>query len=164
MTTMTFLVNGTSIGHRRSAAWVTISEMEGGTLSFKVVQSGGTMENLHGIFFDVLDECILNTLRINAASNDLCLGDNSINKLGNVTKMNEASCSGLDYGFGLEVDESRVNRGIVNSYSFILSSTKRDLLLSDFTNIQLDYSEAGGGACTQHSDEDSSRWLHMGLA
>ena len=164
MGTMTFLVNGTSIGHKESAAWVTISEMEGGTLSFKVVQSGGTMGNLHGMFFDVLDECIQNTLRTNAASNDLCIGDSSPSKLENVTKMDDVSCDGLDYGFELEVDESRVNRGIVNSYSFVLSSTKRDLFLSDFTKIQLDYSEAGSHASTQCSGDNSHRWLYMGLA
>ena len=164
MSTMTFLVNGTSIGHKKSAAWVTISEMEGGTLSFKVVQSGGTMENLHGIFFDVLDECVLNTLRINAASNDLRIDDDSTNKLENATEMYEVSCSSLDCGFELEVDESRVNRGIVNSYSFVLSSTKRALFLSDFTKIQLDYSEAGSHASTQCSNDNSHGWFYMGLA
>ncbi len=73
--------------------------------------------------------------------------------------MDEVSC-----GLELEVNESRASRGVVNSYSFVLSSTKRELYLSDFTKIQLDYSEAGGNASTQCSNDDSHRWLYMGLA
>ena len=69
MATISFLVNGKTAQQNKPMAWVTIEEMASGSLLFKVKQNGGTMENLHGVYFDILDESILNTLRVTAVSN-----------------------------------------------------------------------------------------------
>lgn len=164
MASMTFLVNGAATGHTKSAAWVTIKEIESGRLSFKVVQSGDTMGNLHGVFFDVDDECIISTLRVTTVSNDICVGDNSLNNKENVIMASGLACEGNDYDVGLEIEESAVRKNKIRSYSFTLSSTKRGLSISDFSNIQLDYSGAYSGADTQCNYDHSYRWLYMGLS
>lgn len=164
MTTMTFLVNGAAAGHAESAAWVTINELEGGKLSFKVVQSGDTMGHLRGVFFDVTDESILNTLRIDTASNDTCLSDNSSKKLEVVTKMDGSSCEDDNHSSGLEIKRTNVSRKNTNNYSFTLNSTKRELSIGDFSKIQLDHSEANSHADTQCNDDYSHRWLYLALA
>lgn len=164
MTTMTFLVNGEASGRTKSAAWVTIKEIEGGLLSFKVVQSGGSMGNLRGVYFDVTDERILSTLRVHTVSNDIHIGDNAINRLESVTRMDGSPYDGKDYDVRLDVEELGAGKEGVSSYSFILNSTQQALSLSDFTNIQLDYAAAHVGSDVKNGDDYSYRWLYMGLA
>ena len=56
MATISFLVNGTAANQAKSIAWVTVEEVIGGALLFKVKQVGGAMGNLHGVYFDIVDE------------------------------------------------------------------------------------------------------------
>lgn len=137
--------------------------MEGGSLFFKVKQIGGTMGNLHGLYFDVTDESILNTLRVNAVSNDIRIGEDSISCLRNGANMNESCVSDKDYVIGLEAGKTDIGRDDINSYSFTLSSTARALLFSDFSRIQLDSSEDYGSSSSENKDDNSHRWLYMGL-
>jgi len=66
------------------------------------------MGNLHGLYFDVTDESILNTftLRVNAVSNDIHIGGDSISCLRNGTDMNESCVSGKDCVIGLEAGKT----------------------------------------------------------
>lgn len=162
MKTTTFLLNGPAADQGRSTAWVTINEVEGGKLSFRVSQLG-TIGNLRGIYFDVADEGILNSLRVDTESKKISISDNSNNNHENVTNIDGTPYKGNNNDLGLEVAETEAGKKDTNSYRFILSSTKRKLVLSDFSNIQLDQSGANGGAGVQDNDENSHRWLYMGL-
>ncbi|MDH5552710.1 MAG: hypothetical protein OEX82_05195 [Nitrosomonas sp.] len=162
METMTFLVNASEVGHSKSAVWVTIKEIEGGALSFNVNQSNSSMGELRGVFFDIADASILGTLRVNAASNDLRIGNDAISYLENGTDMSGSSAISNRHSVAIDAGESAGNR-----YSFTLSSNKRDLTLRDFTNIQLDHAETKSSL--NDSDEAESysyshNWLYMGLA
>ena len=154
MTTISFMVNGAIVDQTKPMAWVTIEEMDGGSLFFKVKQMGGIMSNLYGLYFEVLDKSILNTLRISAVSNDMRLGANSIRCLRNGINMLVSPVDDQDDEIGKEV---------VYSYSFILSSKVRELLLSDFPYIKLDYAESQPDSGVSSNDDDSHKWLYMSL-
>ncbi|TXI29066.1 MAG: hypothetical protein E6Q60_05290 [Nitrosomonas oligotropha] len=150
MATISFLVNGKTAQQTKPTAWVTIEEMASGSLLFKVKQGGGTMENLHGVYFDITDESILNTLRVTAVSNAIRADEESVNCLKNGTDASE-SCV-----------DTKAQDGM-SSYSFTLHSTARALTLCDFPQIQLDYSGDGGSSNMNTNDDFSHRWLYLGL-
>lgn len=156
MATISFLVNGATVGHTKTKTWVTIEEIEDGSLFFRVKQIGGSMGNLHGLYFDVLDGNLLNTFRVTTISNDICIKEDSINYLRNGTNMNvsEADNNRGDIGNGKEV---------FNSYGFTLSSNARILSLCDFPHMELDYAKDYGNSNTKNCDDKSHRWIYMGL-
>lgn len=145
MATISFMVNGATMGQDKSKVWVTIEEIEGGLLFFKVKQIGGSMGDLRGLYFDVVDESILNTLRIDTVSNDIRVSENELSHLRNGTNMNESFSAGEDG---------------TSSYSFTLRSNARALALGDFVKIELD---CCGTPDKNTNDDDSHRWLYMGL-
>ena len=155
MATISFLVNGVAAQQQtKPMAWVTIEEMANGSLFFKVKQVGGSMENLHGVYFDIVDESIVNSLRVTAISNDINISEETVSCLKNGTDAGEALVSSKSRSAGQQD---------TNSYSFTLRSTVRALNLCDFPQIQLDYSGKGGDANTKINDDFSHRWLYLGL-
>jgi len=129
---------------------VTVEEVIGGALLFKVKQVGGAMGNLHGVYFDIVDESILNTLRVTAASNDIRVSEEAVSCLKNGTDTNQACVSNS-------------SQEQMSSYSFTLLSTARALSLCDFPQIQLDYSGDCSSSTTKTNDDFSQRWLYMGV-
>jgi len=150
MATISFLVNGTAANQAKPMAWVTVEEVTGGALLFKVKQVGGAMGNLHGVYFDIVDESILNTLRVTAVSNDIRVSEEAVSCLKNGTDASQACVSNS-------------SQEGMSSYSFTLLSTARALSLCDFPQIQLDYSGNCGNSTTKTNDDFSQRWLYMGL-
>lgn len=164
MATISFLVNGIATEHRKPAAWVSIEEKEGGSLFFKVKQVGGSMGNLRGLFFDVMDESILNSLRVDAVTNNIRVSENEVSHLRNGTNMNESfMASNNKYDANGETAQSGIGNNGTNSYSFTLRSNARALTLSDFFQIQLDYSVGCSSSDRVTNDDESHRWLYMGL-
>ncbi|QOJ23253.1 MAG: hypothetical protein HRU78_05955 [Gammaproteobacteria bacterium] len=155
MATISFLVNGTTAQQQtKPVAWVTIEEMANGSLFFKVKQAGGSMKNLHGVYFDIADESITNTLRVIAVSNDVKVSEEEVSYLKNGTDTSEALVSS---------QSCSADQNATNNYSFTLRSTGRALSLSDFPQIQLDYSGNGGDGNGKTNDDFSHRWLYLGL-
>lgn len=155
MATISFLVNGVAAQQQsKPMAWVTIEEKANGSLLFKVKQVGGSMKNLHGMYFDIVDESIMNTLRVIAVSNDISVSEEVVSCLKNGTDASEAFVSSKSHSAG---------QHDTNSYSFTLRSTTRALNLCDFPQIQLDYSGNGGDGNAKTNDDFSHRWLYLGL-
>ena len=148
MATISFLVSGSAANQAKT--WVTVEEVAGGALLFKVKQIGFTMGNLYGVYFDIGDESILSTLRIIAVSDNIRVDEEIISCLKNGTDANQSHLH--DNG-----------QNGMNSYSFILHSTMRALMLSDFPHIQLDYSGDYSDSNIKIDDDFSHRWLYMGL-
>lgn len=157
MANISFFVKGSAtISQQHVAkAWVTIEERAGGSLFFKVKQVGGMMGNLHGLYFDISDEAIMNTLRITAISMGICADEDSIIATKNGTDLIEA--------FPKKTIGSVGHKEIFREYSFTLQSTKRGLVLSDFSSMQLDYSNRTDDADVTVNDDDSHRWLYLVL-
>lgn len=155
MATISFLVNDTAAQQKKPMAWVTIEEMTDGALLFKVKQVCSTAKNLHGIYFDIADESILNTLRVTAVATDIRVNEESVTCLKNGTDASES--------FVNNISSSDASQNGASSYSFTLRSTARALALCDFPQIQLDYSGDCGSQDSKTNDDFSHRWLYMGL-
>lgn len=117
MAAISFLVNGiTTQQQSKPMAWVTIEEMANGSLFFKVKQVGGSMKNLQGVYFDIADENITNTLRVIVVSNDIKVSEEEVSYLKNGTDNSEVLVS----------SQSRsADQNAINNYSFTLRSTAR---------------------------------------
>lgn len=158
MANISFLVKGSeAINEQHVArAWVTIEEMSGGTLYFKVKQVGGVMGNLHGLYFDITDESIMRTLRVKAMSMDVRAEEDSAIGVKNGTELTESFTGKCTRSVGA--------KDIVREYAFTLQSDKRALALSDFSSMQLDYSDhQNEGNAFAVNDDDSHRWLYLAL-
>ncbi len=156
MATISFLVKGAVTGHTNPMAWVTIEEMDGGSLFFKVKQAGGIMGNLHGLYFDITDETLMNTLKLTVISNDIRVDEDSINGLRNGTNISES--------FNGKTKQATGGKDITREYAFTLHSRERALVLSDFSFIQLDYSDNHSDRqAVKSNDDNSHRWLYMAL-
>lgn len=148
MATISFLVSGSAANQAKT--WVTVEEVAGGALLFKVKQIGFTMGNLYGVYFDIGDESILSTLRIIAVSDNICFDEEIVSCLKNGTNASQS-----------HLRDNSPNG--MNSYSFVLHSTMRALMFSDFPHIQLDYSGDYSDSNIKIDDDFSHRWLYMGL-
>lgn len=135
MSSMTFQINDASTDGVKVAVWVTITENPDGTLTFNVTQEGGIVGDLRGLFFDMADESILKSLVITAASTDIRIGDDSIKDLGDGSNMNGLLGTDKGYDIGIEIGTSGIGKDDIQSYSFTLDSTARDLSLSDFAHV-----------------------------
>ncbi|WP_297325947.1 hypothetical protein [Nitrosomonas sp.] len=135
MATISFLVNGAEINHEKPRAWVTIEEIEDGLLLFRVKQVGGAMGNLHGIYFDMTDESILNTLRIAAVSNNICISEDSDSCLQNGTYASNSFVADKIKDTDQTAGKSNVGNDGISNYSFTVRSTARALSLCDFFRI-----------------------------
>jgi len=154
MTPMTFLVQGNTAADKQSKVRVDVTERQDGSLFFEVKQHGFSINQLYGVYFDVADESLLNTLRVNA--------DSSVKYVGSESAA-EAEATGTygTCGNRQAVASHGIGHSFIRTYNFILKSAKRKLSLADFANIKLDC--ADGNPIFQ-SDEDSHRWLYMSLA
>lgn len=54
---MSFLVNDASTGGNNPPATITITENGDGSLRFSIIQQGGTVGDLRGLFFDLAGPC-----------------------------------------------------------------------------------------------------------
>ncbi|NQV70647.1 MAG: hypothetical protein HQ498_11535 [Pseudohongiella sp.] len=134
MATMTFKIDDASTENTIPSVWVTITEREDGGLDFQVNQEEGIIGDLRGLFFDVADENILNTLIVNANSKDIRIGNDSISNLGGGATMSGLLGSDKGYDVGIEIGSSGIGKDDIRSYAFSLSSSARDLTLNDFSN------------------------------
>lgn len=148
MTTITFLVNGNTAADKQSKVRVNVTERQDGALFFEVKQHGFSINQLYGVYFDVTDKSLLNTLRVNEDSNIKYVNSES------------AAATGT-HGNGHAVARYGIGHSFIRTYSFILTSLQRRLTLADFTNIKLDCANDNNAF---QNDEDSHRWLYMSLA
>ena len=151
MTPMTFLVQGNTAADKQSKVRVDVTERQDGSLFFEVKQHGFSINQLYGVYFDVADESLLNTLRVNADSNIEYVRSESAEATGT---------HGGDIHSGA-VARYGIGHSFIRTYNFILKSTQRKLALADFSAIKLD---CANGNATSQNDADSSRWLYMSLA
>ncbi len=135
MATMTFRVNDASTDSTNPSVWVTITETSNGALSFTITQENGVIGDLRGVFFDVADESLLSTLKVNANSSDIRIGDDLIRDLGDGSNMNGLTGSDKGYDVGIEIGTAGIGKDDVLGYTFTLSSTARDLTLADFSQV-----------------------------
>ena len=156
MANISFLVKGSGAINEQHAAkaWVTIEEMTGGLLFFKVKQVGGVMGNLHGLYFDICDETIMNTLQVKAMSMNIRIDEDSMIGTKNGTDLTETFTANT---------RSMGAKEVIREYAFTLQSRKRALALSDFSCMQLDYSDRNDCLDTTVNDEVSHRWLYLAL-
>lgn len=148
MTTITFLVNGNTAADKQSKVRVNVTERQDGALFFEVKQHGFSINQLYGVYFDVTDKSLLNTLRVNEDSNVQYVSSES------------AAAAGT-HGAGDAVARNGIGHSFIRTYNFILTSVQRRLTLADFANIKLDC--ASDNTASQN-DDDSHRWLYMSLA
>lgn len=135
MASMTFQINDASTGSTNPLVWVTVSENSNGTLTFNVTQGSGVIGDLRGLFFDVADESILNSLIVSAASTDIRIGNDSVKDLGDGANMNGLLGSDKGYDLGIEVGTAGIGGDDIRSFSFTLDSTARDLTLVDVGGV-----------------------------
>jgi len=157
MTPMTFLVQGNTAADKQSKVRVDVTERQDGSLFFEVKQHGFSINQLYGVYFDVADESLLNTLRVNE--------DSSVKYVSSESAA-EAEVTGTDGAYDTSGNSHAVARygighSFIRTYNFILKSTKRKLSLADFANIKLDCATDNPAF---QNDEDSHRWLYMSLA
>ena len=163
MATITFLINGAITGLANITAWVTIEEKANGSLFFKVKQAGDSMGQVHGLYFDVMDANLHNTLRANASACDALASEEAVNYLKNGTNTRTALVCSKEGGAGAHcLPQDNAGRNIY-SYSFALSSSARALALSDFSQIKVDYSGIADRIEGESYDDNSHRWLYMAL-
>jgi VCBS repeat-containing protein len=135
MATMTFRVNDASTDSTNPSVWVTITETSNGALSFTITQENGVIGDLRGVFFDVADESLLSTLKVNANSSDIRIGDDLIRDLGDGSNMNGLTGSDKGYDVGIEIGTAGIGKDDIQGYTFTLSSTARNLTLADFSQV-----------------------------
>ncbi len=163
MGTITFLINGAITGLANITAWVTIEEKANGSLFFKVKQAGDSMGQVHGLYFDVMDASIHNTLRVNALACDELASEEAVDCLKNGTNTGTSLVCSKESSVGAHrLPQDNAGRSIY-SYSFALSSSVRALALSDFSQIKVDYSGTADRIEGESYDDNSHRWLYMGL-
>lgn len=138
MATMTFQINDASTSTGNPAVWVTVTENADGTLTFNVWQEGGVIGDLRGLFFDISDESILNSLVITSPDGTMTeyrIGNDTIKDLGDGANMNGLLGSDKGYDIGVEVGTSGIGSNDIQSFSFTLDSTARDLTLADLGGV-----------------------------
>jgi len=147
------MVHGETLANKLSKVWVNVTEKENGALFFEVKQTGFELNQLAGVYFAVNDKGLLNSLRVESCSEIVRCQKNT-----RAMRVNETHAE--EY---IELDDQRYDssEGFINNYNFILKSTARDLVLSDFTNIQLDCAK---GNDPGRGDDLDHEWLYMGLA
>ena len=148
MTTITFLVNSNTSADKQSKVRVNVTERQDGSLFFEVKQHGFAINQLYGVYFDVTDKSLLNTLRVNKDSNIKYVSSESAAATGTYDTCHTVVRYGIGHSF-------------IRTYNFILTSAQRRLILADFTNIKLD---CANDNTVFQNDEDSHRWLYMSLA
>ena len=148
MTTITFIVKGNTAADKQSKVRVDVTERQDGALFFEVKQHGFSINQLYGVYFDVTDKSLLNTLRVNEDSNVQYISSES------------AAATGT-HDTGDAVARCGIGHSFIRTYNFILTSVQRRLTLADFANIKLD---CANDDTASQNDEDSHRWLYMSLA
>jgi len=153
MRTMTFMINDQSTESTNLQVWVTITENADGTLSFDVTQEGSIIGDLRGLFFDISDESLIGSLLVSGvpAPTQVLQGDDTIISLGGDANMNGLGGSDGGYDVGIELGTAGIGADDIRNYSFVLSSTTRDLTIEDFANVDF------GARLTSVGVEDGAR-------
>lgn len=138
MANMTFQIN--DAGGKAPAVWVTISENADGTLRFDLKVDGSYTGDLRGLFFDLADESLINSLQVapvTAGFTELQVGNDTVKDLGGGATMNGMLGSTDTAGFdvGIEIGTSGIGKDDYQTFSFVLDSTARDLTLADMANV-----------------------------
>jgi len=121
------------------------------------------MGQVHGLYFDVMDASIHNTLRVNALACDELASEEAVDCLKNGTNTGTSLVCSKESSVGAHrLPQDNAGRSIY-SYSFALSSSVRALALSDFSQIKVDYSGTADRIEGESYDDNSHRWLYMGL-
>jgi VCBS repeat-containing protein len=168
MASMTFQVNDASTSGGTPAVWVTITENANGTLTFSVTQQGGIIGDLRGLFFDLKDESLIGSLTTNQLGADFRQGNDTVKDLGDgatmegllgsTAKSKLAGAEGNGYDAGIEIGTSGIGKDDIQSYSFTLDSSARDLTLADFSGVDFGVRLTSVGVIGG-SREDSSKIL-----
>lgn len=133
---ITMRIDDQSTSTGNPAVWVKISENGAGGLDIALTQDAGIIGDLRGFFFDVADESLLGTLRVNVA-NKFIQGDDSVKDLGGGATMSGLLGSDRGYDAGIEIGTSGIGKDDIRSFAFTLSSTNRVLTLDDFAYVDL---------------------------
>ncbi len=161
MSTISFLVNSSEANSKKTVAWVTIEEKNDGALFFTIKQVGNVSGDLYGIYLDMTDESILNTLRVSVIPNNANAMEGSMNCLRNGTDSKNFSVNKM----GSKANDMfpKNNKDEINNYSFMLRSKVRMLSLCDFFHMQLDYSKDYANSCIVASDSGSHLRIYLRL-
>lgn len=154
MASMTFQIN--DAGGVAPAVWVTVTQNSDGTLRFDMKVEGSYTGDLRGLFFDLADESLINTLQVVPVTDgftELQVGNDSVTNLGGGSNMNGllGSTDTAGYDVGIEIGTSGIGKDDYQSFSFVLDSTARDLTLADVSNVDF------GVRLTSVGEEDGSR-------
>lgn len=109
-------------------------EQTDGTILFQLDVTGGGVADIRGLFFNLADDSLVNSLSAEGADlSDQDYGNVSSFKNGNNVKGGGRS----PYDVGMDFGTSGIGKGTVDSTSFVLSSTNgEDLTLDLIANIE----------------------------
>ena len=150
MRSLTFTLDTQTGSDGMAPASVTISESADGSLSFTISNENdtdGQIGDIRALFFDVSDDTLLGTLLV--AGDDVT----EVNQDGSVSNLGGgATSSGVPdspYEVGIEIGTSGAATDDIQTTSFTLSSSSRNLTLDDialesFTVRQTSVGEDGG--------------------
>ncbi len=161
MSTISFLVNSSGANSKKTVAWVTIEEKNDGALFFTIKQVGNVNGDLYGIYLDMTDESILNTLRVSVTPNNAGTIEGSMNCLRNGTDSKNFSLNKMGSKANNRLPKN--NKDEISNYSFLLRSKVRELSLCDFFHMQLDYSKDYANSCIVAVDGGSHLRIYLRL-
>ena len=171
MASMSFLVNDqTTDTTPQPQIRVTLEENGSGGILMTVAVEGNLKADLRGLFFDVADESLIKSLKVEAASakdlknfNEYRQGDDSVRDLGDGANMNGLLGSDNGFDVGVEIGTSGIAKDDVDSFSFVLSTQSRWLSLADFANVDFGVRSTSVGAAGS-SRGASSKLLEKGMS
>jgi len=134
MRSVTFTLNMQTGDDGMAPVTVTITELGDGTLLFELtnVDDGDDLiADLRGLFFDVADDGLLGTLEFLGADITEIEQDGDVSNLGGGVSTNGIPDS--PYEVGVEFGTSGMATDDIQSTSFVLSSSSRDLNLDDIS-------------------------------
>lgn len=160
MATLSFIIKGDRTVNERAVAWVTMNTTPNGELVFMVKQTGGSMGNLRGLYFEVNDENFFNSLSVVPILTEFQSNHDAMANRQNGTHTDMFS----EMSYYAKSGNQSSNYRAINEYGFILQSKERALSLSDFTHIQQDDIRNGEFAEKQkNKTNEIYRWLYMSL-
>ena len=128
MTTTSFVLNPTDPDC--PPVRITLTEVAGGDIqvTIDVITSGGLIGDIRALYFDVNEELIGTLAATGAYVTTVEQGDDSVTNVGNTGEI-KPNDGGFD--FGVEIGTPGIGTDDLQSATFILSSSLRDLTLAD---------------------------------
>ncbi len=179
---MTFHFNdySTSSSSTLAGAWIRITENADGTVGVNLWIEGAITGDLRGLFFDLADEALINTLSMTPltdnVSTSLVQGNDQVTNLGNGVNMNGlltdptltvtkgklvAGAEANGYDVGIRIGEAGIGQGDdFQTFDFTLASTARALTLEDFSLVDFAVRITSVGAVGGARD-DSNKILEI---